>query len=465
MADVPPTQDFAVLTHAGVDLGLVLQAAELLPAELGEGALVGVETFGRRASGEVAVLFRFSLVVAAGPLLSRMEAVAARLGGRLVALSGAGPEREAWAGRLAGFDVQPQGASSPAAALQSFRERMGLGPLPEAPAVSLSFGTADELLASYARYVAEGSIFIPTPRRMLEGAQLRLLFVAPGIEPLEAMAQVVRLADRGERGVHATLVPGHALREFVRKKVHAQREGRASAPATGLRHHERFDTCLEVRFRNFPELLVEFASNISRGGLFAKTYTPPAVRARVRLVVHLPNGEDVETDAEVMHVVTVEDALARGLLPGAGLSFVTQNAEFDGRIAALIDRYRARKPRVLVVDDDALFRASVGDALAEAGMDPVLAASGEEALTRLTEGLFALDLVVLDLKMPGLDGAGLLRRIRRLGGEADVRVMVLSGGRPEELAALKGPGGANDVVEKGTPMAEVVDRVRRLLGR
>src|SRR5205823_11550430 len=104
-----------------------------------------------------------------------------------------------------------------------------------------------------------------------------------------------------------------AFKNFLARKSHQRHQGRAVAAASGMRKHERYESCLEVTFDNFPDLAVEYASNLSRGGLFAKTYAPPPVRTRVQLTVRLPNGESVGCEAEVVHAISVEEALARGV--------------------------------------------------------------------------------------------------------------------------------------------------------
>ena len=66
--------------------------------------------------------------------------------------------------------------------------------------------------------------------------------------------------------------------------------------------------------------------------------------------------------------------------------------------------------RILVVDDEEIKRVSLVDDLDAAGHDAIPAANGEEALAMLDRGRF--DVVLTDLRMPGIDGMDLLRRIK-----------------------------------------------------
>lgn len=65
---------------------------------------------------------------------------------------------------------------------------------------------------------------------------------------------------------------------------------------------------------------------------------------------------------------------------------------------------------VLVVDDDDGVRTFVADALADVGHQVAQAADGRSALARMAEHAFHV--VITDLRMPALDGLGLLRAIR-----------------------------------------------------
>jgi CheY-like chemotaxis protein len=79
---------------------------------------------------------------------------------------------------------------------------------------------------------------------------------------------------------------------------------------------------------------------------------------------------------------------------------------------------------ILLVDDDSLIREAVGCMLSRLGFTPVLAATGEEALAALDEGL-APSLVILDIDMPGLGGAGTLPLIR--DQRPDLPVVIATG--------------------------------------
>jgi CheY-like chemotaxis protein len=83
---------------------------------------------------------------------------------------------------------------------------------------------------------------------------------------------------------------------------------------------------------------------------------------------------------------------------------------------------------ILVVDDDPLVQQALGAMLSLMGMQPVHAFTGEEALAKLAAGLEP-DLVILDMDMPGLGGAGTLPRLRAL---RPVLPVLISTGRMQD---------------------------------
>jgi DNA-binding NarL/FixJ family response regulator len=118
---------------------------------------------------------------------------------------------------------------------------------------------------------------------------------------------------------------------------------------------------------------------------------------------------------------------------------------------------------ILVVDDDADFRGLVVSALAQAGFEPLEAATGSDALDCATRKRPSL--VVLDVRLPDLSGYEVCRELRdRLG--ASVPVMFVSGERIESFDRVAGLlVGGDDYLAKPFELDELVARARRLVER
>ncbi len=91
--------------------------------------------------------------------------------------------------------------------------------------------------------------------------------------------------------------------------------------------------------------------------------------------------------------------------------------------------------RVLLVDDEAVFRESLRKLLVRRGMQVLTAASGQEGLVVL--GTQPVDVVVLDLRMPGIDGLTTLRMIHDIRPSARVIVLTGHGSVQAGVTALK----------------------------
>ena len=90
----------------------------------------------------------------------------------------------------------------------------------------------------------------------------------------------------------------------------------------------------------------------------------------------------------------------------------------------------ATRPRVLVVDDEASIRDLLSKTLALAEYDVDVAADGRSALERLR--LYPYDLLIADLRMPGMDGLTVIREAKRY--RADLPVLIITGYSTESSA-------------------------------
>jgi DNA-binding response OmpR family regulator len=110
--------------------------------------------------------------------------------------------------------------------------------------------------------------------------------------------------------------------------------------------------------------------------------------------------------------------------------------------------------KVLLVDDEKRFRASTEKILVRRGLEVATAGTGEEALERITDGP---DVVILDIRMPGMDGLTALRELKRRAPE--VPVIMLSGHASTEAARTALDEGAFDFLAKPCDIDLLVAKV------
>ena len=116
--------------------------------------------------------------------------------------------------------------------------------------------------------------------------------------------------------------------------------------------------------------------------------------------------------------------------------------------------------RVLFIDDEPAIRDAVGFALRTEGFEVETRADGESGLSAALEDEF--DIVILDLRLPGLAGTEVCRRLRE---QSPVPIVMLTAKSAEVDRVLGLEIGADDYVAKPFSMAELIGRVRAILRR
>jgi len=116
---------------------------------------------------------------------------------------------------------------------------------------------------------------------------------------------------------------------------------------------------------------------------------------------------------------------------------------------------------VLIVDDERNIRLTLSQSLEALEVETDTAANGEEALTKLGERDFGL--MMLDLKMPGMDGMDVLRNVREI--RPDIRVIIITAYGTIESAIEAMKLGAVDFIQKPFAPAEIRELVTRVLDR
>src|ERR671937_1337177 len=102
---------------------------------------------------------------------------------------------------------------------------------------------------------------------------------------------------------------------------------------------------------------------------------------------------------------------------------------------------------ILIADDDPVQRRLVENMVQKCGYESIVADSGDAAIAKLTgPDAVAIDAILLDLVMPGLDGMGVLDRIRDAGLNVPVIVQTAHGGIDNVVSAMR--AGAHDFVVK-----------------
>jgi len=119
------------------------------------------------------------------------------------------------------------------------------------------------------------------------------------------------------------------------------------------------------------------------------------------------------------------------------------------------------KMKIMLVDDEERFLSTTKKLLAKKGYDVLTATSGSEALEKLR--LHNIHVVILDVKMPGMDGIVTLRRIK--SEFPLVEVIMLTGHATAESAVDGLKSGATDYLMKPTDVGELLEKAEEAFGK
>ena len=116
---------------------------------------------------------------------------------------------------------------------------------------------------------------------------------------------------------------------------------------------------------------------------------------------------------------------------------------------------------ILVVDDEHEFLELMTNRLQKRGFTVDVAPTGEQALEKVAKENF--DAMVLDVKMPGIDGIEVLRRVKQMRPE--MPVLLLTGHASVEAAMTGVESGAVDYLLKPVPINDLIMRLRDIASR
>ncbi len=234
------------------------------------------------------------------------------------------------------------------------------------------------------------------------------------------------------------------------------------------RRDPRVPLILRIDYPDLPEFR-DATENLSASGLFIRTERELAVGARVPLSVSFPGLlEAVEIEVEVVRKRQASTDFPKGLavkVPAERGADREKLARLAAR-ALEVPAAPARPYHLLVVEDNPLVLEMYQAAMRKIASDGVqlqvdFARDGREALGRL-ERHPAVDLLMADLYMPGMDGFALVESARKLPVCASMPIVVISAGG-KAARARTAPLGVDVFLQKPVKFTDIITTLRALL--
>lgn len=118
-------------------------------------------------------------------------------------------------------------------------------------------------------------------------------------------------------------------------------------------------------------------------------------------------------------------------------------------------------PKILIVDDEVVFTSNILKLLSKRGYDAVAVNDGESAIRITDEKEF--DVIILDIKMPGMDGIATLKEIKKKGIAAEV--VILTGHGTVEAGIEGMQLGAFDFIMKPVAINDLIEKISQAYQR
>jgi CheY-like chemotaxis protein len=380
------------------------------------------------------------LDAASGPALRQpLRSLASRCGGSVA--SGAATA-DSVQSLLAICEVR-QAAAAPSAlpgAMHGVLRASGLHSAPFAGALWFDLDLAGREADGLRYDEAAGTLFLAASPSLHVGDVLALRVLPPEGAPSVAVGTVRAVRRAGDAGPGS---PAGLLLGLSRLPAEARMALAARCDESGRarRGSPRFRVELPARLaaaagpgREDPDASIR---SLSQGGAFVCSRLAWHAGERVRLRTTLPAGAQLRADA------TVVFRNERGI--GVRLEL---DAAGELRLADALERIHRRPRNAVVVDDDALARSMIRDALQDRGFAVRAVPEGRSGMAVLAEHVLDTHLLVTDVHMPFLDGEGFVRMIRTGGGEQDLAIVVVTGSWSRDGERRLRAAGADAVLDK-----------------
>jgi len=237
------------------------------------------------------------------------------------------------------------------------------------------------------------------------------------------------------------------------------------------RDNPRTRLTLKVDYRSVEGFLQDYTINISRGGTMLRTHRHLQMGDRVELMLSFPGLlEPISLDGEVRWV-RLEGIDEQTV----GVAFDFEETDCKQRLEQMVQALREGDPavvaptvRILVVEDNPYVARLIRDGLTgyhqRTGDLTTFrtdhASDGKEALSRLMDD--KVDLLIVDVYLPVMDGATLIRTVRKDPRWESLPIIAVSAGA-QEAKQMALQAGADFFLDKPFRLSDVLDTMRRLL--
>jgi len=169
--------------------------------------------------------------------------------------------------------------------------------------------------------------------------------------------------------------------------------------------------------------------------ILASRVNIPLVENGYNVNITCDNGDaKISLKEYVIRLESMKEKIKKLVSPVSGVKSVEVTMESDVHVPSRYDKLEVH-PRFLLVDDEKEYIQTLSDRLQTRDLNSAVAYDGEEALSHIEKN--EPDVMVLDLKMPGVDGMEVLRKVKKERPHVEVIILTGHGSEQDKISAME----------------------------
>jgi len=203
-------------------------------------------------------------------------------------------------------------------------------------------------------------------------------------------------------------------------------------------HSSSVDETVRLIAENVQKKALETTTESERAMndfILASRVDIPLVENGYNVNITCDNGDTkISLKEYVIRLESMKEKIKKLVSPVSGVKSVEVTMESDVHVPSRYDKLEVH-PRFLLVDDEKEYIQTLSDRLQTRDLNSAVAYDGEEALSHIEKN--EPDVMVLDLKMPGVDGMEVLRKVKKERPHVEVIILTGHGSEQDKISAME----------------------------
>jgi uncharacterized protein (TIGR02266 family) len=216
--------------------------------------------------------------------------------------------------------------------------------------IKVHFKTPRDFLKKYTDDISKGGIFVKAINPLPMNTKVKVVLMPPGQDNIELTGKVVYVLNE-EQATKIGRSPGMGV-EFFEVSPDTSRKleeiiekikEKITLDFEEKRRDERVIAEIKLKFKTTNGFIQKYTEDISKGGVFIKTDKPLPFDTRVKVLIELPDLDQIELNGRVVYVLNEEEAKKVMREPGMGIQFIDVSPEISKKLEDLLEEIKVKK--------------------------------------------------------------------------------------------------------------------------